>query len=505
MFEGVPPGSPLAQALFETYQGQINRFYLGQAQNERNGVADYTKKGQVDGPLTMQYANLQGQEIVRVKVAAGEMAKFEPNPKGWEPWDWLLVDMRTLLYGHTYSANSQEEPPGSTAYAGARWAARIVFPNLSDFPRDVGDMDVADDPPGIATELSSSGEDPPTLQLADAPEIYAPPLEAATIEVPTTHDLSSLLVDIRKYRTLEIIEVELYAKMDGLEADNGPTQLTGSTPQGFLYRYHNPWEGAEIIELAYRFGYNTELVSVHPNAAGAIQRDVSGITGEWPTQVNWQFDRYYNGGRAPKPNNNGIARQSTILMNYDDGWDVGVFGGINKYAPETIATRYNAGGDVTATFFGPGIFRSIRVEDTWGSLFANGLLGLPGIYPTPPPGGNDSYVAFGFDINMLFLPLYGNPPIDIFPASTADIYAWAFRGTPEWRRGYQELPAVDDNRYWWFFDEAAPNRGPAGPIAQGVPVDVHGPEPGEKNINNLVYVGKVVFEQRTGGFSFTRA
>lgn len=106
-FQGVPPGSPLARALYEQLRGKIDRFYDRQAQNYSLSVVEVSAKlAKIDG-VTMRYTALQGVERIDVTVPVELIEKVikelepEPERKG-DYLPWVVVDVRVRLTIYQY-------------------------------------------------------------------------------------------------------------------------------------------------------------------------------------------------------------------------------------------------------------------------------------------------------------------------------------------------------------------------------------------------------------------
>jgi hypothetical protein len=95
VFEGVPPGSRLARGLLGAFRGQINQFYMGQAQNNQLGGPPQQATRRQAGPLTMRYQNNQGHEIVSVTVATEALHRVAHEVG--QCWGWALVEVHIPL------------------------------------------------------------------------------------------------------------------------------------------------------------------------------------------------------------------------------------------------------------------------------------------------------------------------------------------------------------------------------------------------------------------------
>jgi len=198
----VPPSADraAAQRVYERNQGVINKFYLKAAQQHALGIVDVTAmQMQVPG-MKLRYSNNQGVEAVFVEVS-DTVTKQEggEEKKGWE-WDFLLVDIEVPVWSTGYAEKPTER--ASRLFT----AARMVTPGASD-PEDIPQ---ALDQQLFDSDLQQSAGDEPMLQFGGA---------SRAEQIGTTTDeedkqVSSLLVDIRPYHTLPVIELDIYARLD---------------------------------------------------------------------------------------------------------------------------------------------------------------------------------------------------------------------------------------------------------------------------------------------------
>lgn len=92
-FHGVEPGSPEAHILGRVFSAQIKQFYLKAAQAHALGNVEISRRQfQVTDALRMQYTNVQGQEIIHIRVApALQREVLKPKPR--EIPDYLVIDI----------------------------------------------------------------------------------------------------------------------------------------------------------------------------------------------------------------------------------------------------------------------------------------------------------------------------------------------------------------------------------------------------------------------------
>lgn len=92
VFEGVPPGSPLAELLFQQLKGEINQFYVKSAQSYALSTATQQGNTQRLGDTVLQYKNNQGSETVRVHPAKSLVSQaMEFIRQNF--WDYALIDL----------------------------------------------------------------------------------------------------------------------------------------------------------------------------------------------------------------------------------------------------------------------------------------------------------------------------------------------------------------------------------------------------------------------------
>jgi len=91
-FDGVPPGTDLARALFQSLQGEINSFYLRCAQNYALSPSPGMRNFSAGLDWSMQYINNQGMETIRISVSRDRIEKLQQETRKSREWDWVLIE-----------------------------------------------------------------------------------------------------------------------------------------------------------------------------------------------------------------------------------------------------------------------------------------------------------------------------------------------------------------------------------------------------------------------------
>lgn len=500
VFEGVPPGSPLARTLYNSFQGRISRFYLGQARNQALGELGYTKTQQRDGPLWMQYANIQGQEIVRVTVEKQVQKDIERRVPTEIPWDWLLIDLVAL--GEAYTYNN-----GNVDYGQALGAAAMIVPQPDRYADEKGWVDY------------DSGDDPPILIYPlGGPYTYAGPAPGGG---PTT---SSLLVDIRRFPTSPVITVDIYARKASMQPDSGDPVIVGKYFAGAF----RPAEASSIY-LGSTSGPPASLLQAVGQSGLQGIKDWYGVSGDIEQAMSSQelfpsvgaFSQFFIPGgdaevaaqdaawrRAATGSASGFYLTNSSGEWIDDdqtaGW--GSTGGKPSGDPnDDWPGRWGSDSIVTA----PAPFGA---EWGIGSVTRN-LIGW--YYLAGPAGGNPdrmfpvsplpskTHVAFVDRQTLYWLPTYQNESVPVDPPVTGQLQALAFRGTPEW--GWSYGTGIGDNEYRrWEDTQMYPDRWTLPQLGDPVAIPSSSIVTEPNALTNAGYhkIGRVTFEQKYGSFAF---
>lgn len=137
-FHGVPPGSQEAQQLVQRYAAQINHFHRAQAQKYAlSTVENYRAHGTYPG-LKMTYTNLQGQEIIDIRVET-VLPQVEGQAKQETPPDFCVVDLvvenSINVYSEIYFKLVQPEPDVYPyEYSDGNFDPDWDYSNQAEFP-----------------------------------------------------------------------------------------------------------------------------------------------------------------------------------------------------------------------------------------------------------------------------------------------------------------------------------------------------------------------------------
>lgn len=461
-FQGVPPGSQEAQQLVQRYAPQINHFHRSQAQKySLSTVENYRAHGRYPG-LKMTYTNLQGQEIIDVRVETVLSRPGEQKKPGL-PWDWVQVDLHV--------PNVTEEIYGS-------FSAHVVAPVL-----DPGDPNI-----GRADNSGSYHDftDKPVIQ-------YAYSNKYAYIETTTAPDgtqIASLLVDVRELHIYKEVRIELYGSLPDPGGEwNETADIIGSFTAGRarinLEDGTSSFTSRSPLLLA-------DWVAVHPEVADyttfsldsagpfnqmqdTIDNVLAGSSGEWAmgglvgNSAGTMFNGllYWDAGLPPPGYlSSGNAAFAASLVSYQPPLH-----GTHENYPGTQAT--------SKMFFRGGYYATYSGSQDWGP---NGIgTGITyGAMPEPPPinglpsgdGVTKGYARAGrvYEIWYLF-PTYDQVFIPNSPVvRQCTIRAAAFRGTPPWAWAEYEITSAFVSYARWETTDKYPAAFPLGTIAEDVVV-----------------------------------
>ena len=223
----VAPGSDpeIAQRTYEDNLADISKFYLKSAQSHALGITEMSAAlAQLPG-AKMRYVNQQGQEYVHIEVSGTKSERKSSSEKKGGVWDFLLVDIEVPVWTDGYASKPTQR------LAKIQTGARMVAPG-ADAPEGV-----AIDTQLFASATQQSLEEEPILQYGGAAR--ASQIGATTDHLPETM-ISSLLVDIRQYQTLPVIELDLYARLVPVGIDKTiraiiVRSVNGGTPESRRY------------------------------------------------------------------------------------------------------------------------------------------------------------------------------------------------------------------------------------------------------------------------------
>jgi len=181
----------------QRYQGEIDKFYLGcRQQVDMTGQPGYKQMKALPDGAQLRYSFNHGQETMDIRVSPKERpAEEEPKKPEKEPWDFLLIDVDIPIFTTGYVSSP------ATRVARAQMAARVHTPASTTI--------LAVDNQGFGSTGMQSPGTKPVLMYAGAP--VSTQIGADATDVDT--QVSSLLVDIRGYRSDPVIEIDIYGSL----------------------------------------------------------------------------------------------------------------------------------------------------------------------------------------------------------------------------------------------------------------------------------------------------
>ena len=191
----------------EQLQGEINRFYLGVRQQiDLTGQPGHKQFKALPGGGQLRYSLNEGQETLDVRLSPKKGAQEEEKKKPpKEPWDFLVIDLSNPVWSSGY--------PDSPTTRASRMTvgAKLVT------PAPTTEVSARDNQSfNSATQQSSTTD--PILMFAGAAAAH----EIGSVDVVTPDtQVSSLLVDIRKFKGEPIIEIDLYGTLSPVSFSKG--------------------------------------------------------------------------------------------------------------------------------------------------------------------------------------------------------------------------------------------------------------------------------------------
>lgn len=253
----VAPGADrdAAREVYARSQAVINKFYLKAAQAHAQGIVDISAAHMELPGLKLRYSNQQGVEIVHVEVTA-TVAKPKGGAEEVGAWDFLLVDIDIPIWSDGYADKPYERAARGT------FAAQMVAPPPNGSALDQQLFDSA---------FQQSLGDDPQLMFAGAARGEEIGSETTVPDVQR----SSLLVDIRPYRTLRVIELDIYGRLTPLGI--------GREIRAVITRYVDTGAGgAPVAERFYTGGLATlDYITEHfPDLDAGVTTDTVATSGQ---------------------------------------------------------------------------------------------------------------------------------------------------------------------------------------------------------------------------------
>lgn len=451
---GADQESVLAHLILDAYAGQISQFHMAAAHNYHLAPQAVFRARRDLPDVKMQYTNIHGQEIIDVAVSPEVRGRLlAPPPR--VPWDWLLIDLDFIPPTYTFEFFSDDD------VAEGFFKAKMRFPTLQD-PTEARNRFI-DDPDYV------SDESPPVLQFAGSPNYSV----VSSLTGQPVRQVSSLLVDIRRFPTVEEIIIDLWGGLTGFSDDViSVERLTGSTFAGYVDHSHehnkhfiyfrNGYSLGRVLEVYPEFG---SYLLWTDNMAYDPFFDYDNLIDNFPSEITEAFWATFN-------------EDSTGYLAHE------IFP-LYPYLDEASPLPVDGGG----LFRGKHRWREFRYYD-----------GSDWIYNTAPPTTDVYYGRY--DREYFHMPVYTTeveefqPPAD----ALADLRAIAFRGTPSWRASLRQVQSPWLNSYYqWEFADMYPERHTVPIIARDVPLT------DSSTANNPKYLGSVHFFQKDGAFIFKPA
>jgi hypothetical protein len=202
-FEGVRDDSPEALELARVFGPQIRQFYLKAAQSHAAGIVDVSQRQmQIGDSISAQYSNIQGQEIVTVKVGTGK--KTTQKTITGDLWNSVLIEITAPPVAHTYSPIGG----GETIHASLVAAARLRSPRSASVSpvATQGPLPLRSDDKGPVMEMASPfGNDFAAEELQQ-----------------------TLLVDMTSMGNIPQVQIELYARLAEMPPDFQEGAIVGT-------------------------------------------------------------------------------------------------------------------------------------------------------------------------------------------------------------------------------------------------------------------------------------
>ncbi len=448
-FEGVPPGSELARALYRIYAPQINGFHRQQAQKySLSLVENYRAHGQAPG-LKMTYTNLQGQETLDVRVEADAVEQVLRR-KARTPPEWVVVDLEVLTET-------------------GEFAAFLTIPRLAEITAaDVYPF------PGVARDIYPGG------LLTDIIG-YAPQVDLlGSIADTTDRQIASLRVDLRPFRDLPIVSVDLYGYLNQ-RFDSGPV-----------------WNGADPF-LSYTG------IDYGGYAGGPLPTDLSDFVWLSPNQIfdPAQFLAYFpeTAGQTYLPYSGGGFTE-VGGMTFTNTWSGS---GWSDPATEPSVTHplFLPFGDSEQTYYATGELRSFH-RRSWVRNGTGGTTDPDQVEDPSNPSNPGTYQFTVRDAIHYFGPLFTIGSIPIGGDVDGTLSAALFPGASGWRGAehYNDL----DYYYLWELEARFPER--FGTFRIGTtPLHIVEPAPSDTMLNHfgMPFIGRVDIDMIHWGVSFKAA
>jgi hypothetical protein len=488
-FDGVPAGSELARLLYHALQGPINRFYWKAAQAYALSPTDQSGLHQTTNDWSIRYLNNQGHETLIIKVAADVVEGVIKQLKRY--WDYAIIEVRV--------PNIQSV---------AEFAAFIRSPRMQEIlPTSVMPLK------GVAKDDCWWEANPSHLHLTPDRTIAYPDFKFPNPAVPplatnsTTDGTGSLRIDLRPFRGLTTVIVDLYAHI-------GPVVVSQQVVTGNVLAAHL---GASSHELDMTITQQPEgppdILRLYPNAGVTIDS----VIAHHPSLSVWASNYYVYANDFPEHIDHFYDGNAQPQYIYSDGSGWLSPPGFDPNAVFGHLTPNVGGpglGEVgTLTYFSGTSYVATNTEFYcfWHSTVdIHNRRPMPIVGDPPPdgPGVGEAQVTYTFewgDFTEYYIPTYGFVPVETYPIHSATVHGFIAQGAqPE--RWDEETTSndvffrwQDVNRYpdrWGFLD-----LGETTIIPTATPVDDLDPF----NKFDMQYIGTVTIDLVVGGISFKAA
>lgn len=209
---GVRLGSPEAHRLLGIFRPQISHFHRTQNQKYSLSLAENYRAHGVYPGLKMTYTNLQGHETLNIQISPEIVKRVQEEVA--EYWDCAVIDVHV---------------PGQTTLC--EFAAFMVVPVLERLTPTTGEA--GEYIKGVAYDGEFWGVQDPPLAYPDGGDYAGDPVDntnrlLATVTVGVNEQVSSLRVDLRPFRGLTAVVVDIYGRADFTQVLISRT-LVGST------------------------------------------------------------------------------------------------------------------------------------------------------------------------------------------------------------------------------------------------------------------------------------
>lgn len=417
VFQGVPPGSSAPHELYKAFAPQINHFHRSQAQKySLSPIENYRAYGVYLG-LRMTYTNLHGQETIHIEV---ETQGGQPVVVPSDYWDF--ADIEILVEG-------VPQVQSSFGWAGGIFAAYITSPNVS------GDITVDTfNARGVASTIQQSQDT--LIMFADDP--FGPSIPQLA-QVDDGLYGASLRVDLRPFRGLSAVTIDLYGYMSPYFSD-GP--IVGRTAAAMVGR-HGTFGSPDILRI---YTDHDRVIALYP--------ELDAVWG-----ANWYQYTPSDPGWATHLNDGGYGYDYTWTVASTPGnW----FGGANPngerpFFGHTIET-------VPIAYFDGTTLASIEYSNYWEWIDLTPPTGPEArtdSIPEPPPGFNgvNPYtVSFYWTDNYTYYePTYGDGGT-FYPNYPAEVRGALFKGNPMTGRSLHYNDNNNASYRRWESQAAYPNR-----------------------------------------------